>query len=251
MSDDLVLISGAAGGIGRATISAFVEAGYRVGGLDVAPEVAEASTSAAYEGRVADVREPEALARAVAELAPGGALRHVIGLAGGTLDGEAGLLERSPTEATAVFADSVAVNLCGQFNLIRCSTEALGRASGDRSIALCSSINALGDFGAPAYSAAKAGLTGLMHACAAELGRAGIRVNVVAPGTVTTSRTAADAGRVGHRRRARRFAAETHLGRVAGPEDVASSLLALAERMPHVSDQVIAVDGGQLRHRRR
>lgn len=165
------------------------------------------------------------------------------------LEGEIDLLERPPSQAAALFADSLAVNLTTQFSLVNCCRESLDRGSGNRSVTLCSSINALGDQGAPAYSAAKAGLIGMMHACAARLGQAGVRINVVAPGTIRTPATEREAARAGRPDRFRRAAEDTHLRRVGEPEDVASAILALADRMPHVSDQVLAVDGGQLRHR--
>jgi NAD(P)-dependent dehydrogenase (short-subunit alcohol dehydrogenase family) len=59
----------------------------------------------------------------------------------------------------------------------------------DRSITLVSSINAIKGYGLPAYSAAKAGMIGLVKGSVVELGRQNIRINAVLPGTVITPRT--------------------------------------------------------------
>ncbi len=95
----------------------------------------------------------------------------------------------------------------------------------------------------PAYSAAKAGLTGLMHGLVVPLGRDGIRVNVVAPGTIRTPRTERIWGHVdGH---FERLEAGTALGRLGTPEDVARAYLAVIALLTHVTGTVLVVDGGQ------
>jgi 3-oxoacyl-[acyl-carrier protein] reductase len=115
---------------------------------------------------------------------------------------------------------------------------------GDRSVTFTSSWNALTGAGMPAYSAAKAGLIGLMHALTGPLGADGIRVNVVAPGTVVTPRTQRIwASDVGH---FERLADTTALGRLGAPVDIARTFVALATELTHVTGQVIVVDGGQM-----
>jgi 3-oxoacyl-[acyl-carrier protein] reductase len=241
MSDGAVLVSGASGGIGWATVERFLADGYLVLGVDLVepPEQRDGLRS-----RVADVRDAEALDRAVRELTEGLELRHVVALAGRVVPEEAEVLGGDVSVAVAGFATSLELNLTGQFALVSAALPKLRSAHGDRSITLCSSINAMGDFGAPAYSAAKAGLIGLMHATAGPLGEQGIRVNVVAPGTTRTPLTEAES--VGDLSRFERAAQGTHLGRVAEPDDVASAIESLADRMTHVTDQVLRVDGGQL-----
>jgi 3-oxoacyl-[acyl-carrier protein] reductase len=241
MSDGAVLVSGASGGIGWATVERFLADGYLVLGVDVVEPPEERH---GMRSRIADVRDTEALERAVRELTEGLELKHVVAIAGRVVPEEAGLLDRDSTGAVEGFAASLELNLTGQFALVSAALPKLRSARGDRSITLCSSINALGDFGAPAYSAAKAGLIGLMHALAGPLGGLGIRVNVVAPGTTRTPLTEAEAA--GDPSRFERAAGGTHLGRVADAGDVASAIEALAERMTHVTDQVLRVDGGQL-----
>ena len=156
-------------------------------------------------------------------------------------------LDGDPAAAVAGFEASLALNLTGQFALVTATLDGLRRASGDRSITLCSSINAFGDFGAPAYSAAKAGLVGLMHSLAGPLGAEGIRLNAVAPGTIRTPLTESEAAASGDRGRFKRAAAASHVKRIGMPDDVAAAVYALAAELTHVTDEVLRVDGGQLR----
>ena len=245
MSKGAVLISGAAGGIGTATVDRFLAAGYAVAGIDIAPAVKKLRTGA-YAGRVADVTNPARLVAAVRETLDGRELRHVVGLAGRVVEGEPGTVAADVPGAVDGFSRSLSLNLTGQFALIQAALPRLIEGAGDRSITLCSSISALGGFDAPAYSAAKAGLIGLAHALATPLGERGIRINVVAPGTTRTP-LVEDEMRAGKDpSRLDRTATQIPLGRVAEPDDVAAVIEALAGRMTHVNDEVIRVDGGQL-----
>jgi 3-oxoacyl-[acyl-carrier protein] reductase len=241
---DAVLISGSSGGIGSATAARFLAAGYEVLGVDlVEPDRVEPGVR--FEA--ADVRAPGALVAALDRLAKRVKLRHVVSLAGRVLPEE---IERPILElpaGVATFEASIQLNLTGQFNLVAAAMPRLERTKGDRSITLCSSVNALAGFGAPAYSAAKAGVIGMMHALAGELGPNGIRINTVAPGTTRTPLTEAEARADKDRKRFQRAAAQTHLRRVGEADDVAAAIESLSLRMTHVTDQVLEVDGGQLR----
>jgi NAD(P)-dependent dehydrogenase (short-subunit alcohol dehydrogenase family) len=92
-----------------------------------------------------------------------------------------------------------------------------------------------------AYGAAKAGLMSLVRTGAVELGPSGVRVNAVAPGVVWTPRISeflGDEGRV-------RNEANTPLGRIAQPADIAAAILFLASDLSsYVSGQTLVVDGG-------
>ena len=106
-----------------------------------------------------------------------------------------------------------------------------------------SSINALrGKFGQSNYAAAKAGLIALTKSVAREVGAFGITANVVAPGLIETSM----AERLPAEVRARAVA-ETALGRLGTPEDVAAAVAFLAgPGAAHITGTVLTVDGGQL-----
>ena len=240
----MILVTGAAGAIGRATVRAFREAGCPVIGLDTDPAVVETMEQDDYAGFVVDVRDAEAVARALQAAHERGPLHHVIGIAGGALPDEPPTQDDPVRLEPDVFRQSLELNLTSQFIVLRAALPWLRESGGDRSITLTSSWNALTGCGMPAYSAAKAGLIGMMHALTAPLGAEGIRVNVVAPGTIRTPRTeriwSHDAGHWG------RLEAGTALGRLGTPEDVARTFLALATQLTHVTGQVLVVDGGQM-----
>jgi NAD(P)-dependent dehydrogenase (short-subunit alcohol dehydrogenase family) len=245
VSKGAVLISGAAGGIGTATVDRFMSMGYEVAGIDLSDSV-ETLRSGSYRGKVADVTEPAQLTAAVDELLENLELRHVVGLAGRVLTDEVGSNWPDVTAAVDGFSRSLSLNLTGQFALIQAALPKLTAADGDRSITLCSSVNALRGYGAPAYSAAKAGLIGMTHALATPLGKRGIRINVVAPGTTDTPLIKEEMRRGNDPSRLERTAREIPLGRVAMPGDIAAAIESLADRMTYVTDEVIKVDGGHL-----
>ncbi|MBM4319147.1 MAG: 3-oxoacyl-ACP reductase FabG [Deltaproteobacteria bacterium] len=133
------------------------------------------------------------------------------------------------------------VNLKGYFNYCRAAAQ-IFKEQGSGKIVAVSSINGLrGKFGQCNYSAAKAGGIALAKSLAKELGRFGVNVNVVAPGMVETEMAANIPASFLETARA-----ETALGRIAAPEEVASVVAFLcSERARHITGEVIKVDGGQ------
>jgi NAD(P)-dependent dehydrogenase (short-subunit alcohol dehydrogenase family) len=234
----VVVVSGSSGGIGRPTCQAFIDAGFSVFGIDIAepPPIDRWFTSVR-----ADVTKPEELAvmLACADLPP---VSHVVTLAGIAHPAEPDAHLCGTLIGPEVFRQSVELNLGGHFNVLHATLPYLDQSAGDRSVAFVSSINALRGFGLPAYSAAKAGLSGLVWALTPFLGARGIRVNVVLPGTTPTPATldewSSDPDHFG------RLAAAVPLGRLGSPSDVAETLVALC-RLRHVTGQELVVDGGQ------
>lgn len=244
----IVLVTGAAGAIGAATVTAFLDAGFGVVGLDRDPAV-EIARHPAYLGHTVDLLDEPAVTKAMRFAASVGQLVHVVSLAGGALPIEPETQHDPTLLSSADFRASVELNLTTQFVVLREAMPMLSAAPGrDHSITLTSSFNALGGWGMPAYSAAKAGLIGMMKALTGPLGAVGVRINVVAPGTVRTPRTERIwNGDPDHFQRLERT---TALGRLGTPADVAAAYLALATAMRHVTGQVIVVDGGQTTVRR-
>jgi meso-butanediol dehydrogenase/(S,S)-butanediol dehydrogenase/diacetyl reductase len=243
----VVLVTGAAGAIGGATVHAFLGAGFTVVGIDRDESVLSSGAAPdadRYTGLRVDLEDDDAVAVALAEAEDTGELIHVVGIAGGALD------EEPPTASDPVLLDpkvfraSIEANLVSQFVLLRAALPWLRRStSANRSVALTSSWNALAGVGMPAYSAAKAGLIGMTRALTSPLGAEGIRVNVVAPGTIRTPRTERIwAGAEGH---FQRLEATSALGHLGTPDDVARTFVALAVDLVHVTGQVLVVDGGQ------
>jgi NAD(P)-dependent dehydrogenase (short-subunit alcohol dehydrogenase family) len=241
----IVVVTGAAGAIGSATAAAFTAAGYGVVGLDVAGEVTDLDLPG-YRGWVVDLADETAVEDVMQRAAAAGPLHHLVQIAGGALPEEPRTQHDPALLSTEVFRGSLERNLTSQFLTLRAALPWFRRDPGgtvDRSVTLTSSWNALSAQGMPAYSAAKAGLIGMMHALVRPLGAERIRCNVVAPGTIRTPRTeriwSHDPGHFD------RLAASAATGRLGEPDDVARTCLALARDLAHVTGQVLVVDGGQ------
>ena len=172
------MVTGGANGIGRAAAEALAGAEPRSGVFDLPREDPEAAAAQfGARGIVADVTSPESLAAAFARV---GAPDIVVANAGTAF--VAGL-----TEATAdEWERTLAVNLGGVFHTVRLAARVMKpRRRG--AIVLTASTNCFdGEAGLTAYNASKAGLLGILHTAANELGPYGIRVNAVCPGLIRT-----------------------------------------------------------------
>ncbi len=227
------LVSGGQGGIGRATVAALAADGHVV-------VVADLDGSTAPPGAVeaigCDLRDPAACVAAVEQAATTlGGLTVLVHSAGITRDRVTWKL--TPEDWDAVMA----VNLDAAFHLTRAAIPIM-RENGGGALVYVSSINGeRGKFGQSAYAASKAGLHGLAKTVAREVGRFGIRVNVIAPGMVRTPMTDALPEEVKQAARD-----DSCLGRLAEPGDIASVIAFLVSPAAgHITGQVIRVDGGQ------
>jgi NAD(P)-dependent dehydrogenase (short-subunit alcohol dehydrogenase family) len=137
-------------------------------------------------------------------------------------------------------------NLVVAFAAVRTVVAEPRVTGGDKSVTFISSINALGGFGAPGYSAAKAGLSGLAKALAPRLGADGIRINTLLLGTVRTPNLLDLLRRRGlDERRLDELAGRSAPRRVLSPEDVARAALSLARDFPGMSGVDVVLDNGQ------
>ena len=238
----VVVVTGAAGAIGSATVGAFLALGFHVVGLD---RDEQAMRHARHTPVRVDLEDERALERAIADVHSIGPLIHVVGIAGGALPSEPALSDDVLGLDASTFRASIEANLTTQFLVLRATFAWLRENPGmDRSVTFTSSFNALAGWGMPAYSAAKAGLIGMTYALTAPLGAAGIRVNVLAPGTVRTPRTERLwSHEPGHFEELERT---TALRRLAVPEDAARAFVALATMLTHMTGQVLVLDGGQM-----
>ncbi len=135
----------------------------------------------------------------------------------------------------------LSVNLKGCFTFCRAAAPVF-RAQRSGRIVTIASINGLrGKAGQANYAASKAGVMALTRSLARELGPSGVTVNCVAPGMVRTAMSAELPAKV-----LEDAVAETALGRLADPEDVAHAVAFLcSSRARHITGTVIQVDGGQ------
>jgi acetoacetyl-CoA reductase/3-oxoacyl-[acyl-carrier protein] reductase len=229
----VALVAGGGGGIGSAVSALLQVAGARVVSLDRADHPAPAGVLS----RTCDLADSGQVNAAVAAVArEQDRLDLLVHCAGVTRDGL--LFKLTDEDWRAVLA----TNLDSAFYLLRAAVPAL-RAAGGGAVVLVSSINGeRGKSGQANYAASKGGLNALARTAARELGRHGIRVNVVAPGWIETPLTAGLPAEL-----RQRALEETALARLGRPQDVAGAVLFLCSELArHVTGQVLRVDGGQL-----
>lgn len=263
MRERVALVTGAARGIGAATVLALAEQGWSVLALDVAADdpalpyqlatraelstvVAEANRRARADrvrARVADVRDRAALAAAVryAERRWGGLDAAIA--AAGVMAGGVPLWEMSPEQERCVLE----VNLGGVVNLAHAAVPALLRRPAPRSGRFLAVASAAATRGLPmlaAYCAAKAGVAGLIRALAAELGGTGVTANAVSPGSTDTA-ILAESARLYGLPEAGAFAAQQPVRRLLDPAEIAAVLAFLAgPASSAMTGAVVAADGG-------
>lgn len=234
-----VLVTGAAGGLGSATVTAYLEAGHQVFGLDRV----SAPQQASFTPVVVDLTDEVAMRDAMRAIGP---VNHVVSIAGGALPDEktGSDLARLPI---AVFRASLEQNLISAFVTLQAALPNLRAANGDRSIAFTTSTDAMVSYGLPAYAAAKGGIIGLVNSLTNALGGEGIRINAVAPGDIPTARNRQEWA---HRPDwYADLASSNPLRRLCTPKEIAETFLALSDRMTGITGQTIVVDAGLVRGR--
>jgi NAD(P)-dependent dehydrogenase (short-subunit alcohol dehydrogenase family) len=237
-----VLVTGGSRGIGAAVARAFAGRGDRVAVHYGSRRSAAEEVAAALPG--------EGHAVVGADLGDADAVRAMVDAAAGALGGidvlvnNAGIFEAHPIEATsyeewqAAWRRTLDVNLLGVANATWCAVRHMPDGG---AIVMISSRGAFrGEPRHPAYGASKAGVVSLGQSLARALGPRGISVTSVAPGFVETDMAAeALAGEAGDRRRA-----ESPLGRVATPEEIATAVVYLASPEARMaSGSVLDVNG--------
>lgn len=235
------VVIGGAGGIGSAIVKAFVEDGHFVFVADIDVKRGDALLRE-YNGRVSfietDVLNIDSIISLEDKISQKHeSIEHVVSLAGGALKGEFFGLQNIGFND---IEKSIDLNLTSHIVLINKLLSLLKKSNHhDKSITFISSVNAKMDFGLPAYSAAKAGLIGLTKVLAAELGVYGIRVNVVLPGTVVTTRT------LNEPKLFDEYQKGSLLGRFASEKEIADVVLYLSTKLSCITGQEIIADCGQ------
>jgi len=243
----ITLITGAGIGIGRATALAFAKSGSHVVVTDVlqaqgnavAAEIKAAGGSAEF--MVLDVRSTEGADAVVAAVeAKHGQIDTIVA--------NAGIAHKVPlAELTDEKWDyTLDIDLKGIFRIVRPALAGMKARKSGSIVALSSIMGvAYGWDEHVHYSAAKAGVVGLVRGLAVELARDGIRVNGIAPGYIRTAQLLSKEHSVGPD--ADKCGEYIPMGRIGEPEEIADVILFLASKAArYMTGQVIAVDGGLL-----
>jgi NAD(P)-dependent dehydrogenase (short-subunit alcohol dehydrogenase family) len=230
-----VIVTGAAGGIGRAIVEALADSGCAVAACD-APGAPVDGVAGATVAATFDVRDPAAVREGVADaIARLGGCDAVVANAG-VVD----TIQRAERFSDEDWRKDMETNLDGAFWLAQAAFDALA-ASGDGRIVLISSVGA--QVGIPrqvAYGASKAGVVGMARTLAAEWGGLGVRCNVVMPGFIATPKVLAIPAEVKESAVAR-----ISLGRFAEPEELAGVVsFLLSPAAAYMNGAVVRVDGG-------
>jgi 3-oxoacyl-[acyl-carrier protein] reductase len=250
LREKVVIVTGAAAGIGRGTALRFAEEGCRVAAWDVNDAGAaalDAEISAAggtgWFQKVDVAKAAEVAAAVAAVIERWGTIAVLVNNAGIVRDAQ--LVKYKDGEVVATMTDEqweavIGVNLRGVFNCTRAVAPHMIAGGGGAILNASSVVGLYGNFGQTNYVATKAGVIGMTRTWARELAKFRIRVNAVAPGFVATEILSAMPekvlqGMVGH----------TPLGRMGQPRDIAEAYVWLAsDAASWITGQTLGVDGG-------
>jgi glucose 1-dehydrogenase len=239
-----VLLTGAAGGIGRATVSLFAEHGWRVIGLDRSPF----GESFPRDGLFlqTEISHPEGMESVFERV------REFTGRLDALVNNAAVQVAKPLVETTAEEWDMVIANNLRPAFLLAKLAHPLLKASGAGAIVNVSSVHAVQtSANIAAYAASKGGLLALTRAVAIEFAQDNIRVNAILPGAVDTPMLRAGLDR-GHlagediHSRLDNLARKTVNGRIGTPAEIARAIYFLADstQSSFMTGQAMIVDGG-------
>lgn len=230
LSGKIAIVTGAASGIGRATVDRFRAEGATVVGADLAD--ADVACDAGDEAQVRELVE-----RTVAEH---GRLDIMVANAG-ISGGFDGIFDQDAADWTEILR----VNLIGPFLAVKYAAPHI-KARGGGAIILTASVAGLrSGAGGPAYSASKAGVINLAKLAATQLAGANIRVNAICPGLIETGMTGFIYERARERGQEGQIGRLNPLKRGGEAQEIAAVAAFLAsDDASYVNGQAIVVDGG-------
>ena len=242
LSSKVAIVTGGSRGIGRACALALARQGAYVALTYAGNEVAASETlgairAAGGDGEIArfDLSSHEAVDAFVQDLVKRkGRLDILVSNAGIAMDQL--LLRVKPEEVDKTFA----TNVSGAIWCAKAAVRVMMKKRTGRIIHLSSVVAESGNPGQAVYSASKAALLGLTKTLAREYASRGITVNAVSPGFIATDMTS---GLPEEAKAA--IVAQTPLGRIGTPEEVAAAVVFLAsDEASYITGQVLRVNGG-------
>jgi len=240
LQDKVVIVTGAAAGIGKATAQRFAQEGCRVASWDL--REGEPTAGGLYRKvNVADSTQVDAAVEEV--MTRWGAIHVLVNNAGIIRDGQ--LIKYKDGAVVGTMSDEqfdsiIGVNLRGVFVCTRAVAPRMIQSGGGAILNASSVVGLYGNFGQTNYVASKAGVIGMTKVWARELGKFHIRVNAVAPGFIATDMIKGMPEKI-----LSTMVDHTPVGRVGQPEDIANAYVWLAsDAASFVSGTVLSVDGG-------
>lgn len=242
--DKVVIVTGAAVGIGRATAIAFAEKDARVVVTDIDVEKGKQTSSLIggdaffIEMNVADSESVKNMVKEVTKRFD--RIDILVNNAGIYYQGD--VIETTEEEWDKV----IAVNLKGVYLCSHYVIPVMLRGNGGVVVNVASEAGLVGIAGQVAYNVSKAGVISLTKSMAVDFGRQGVRVNAVCPGTTETPLVKNALKKSKDPEKERRNLEECRpLNRIGRPEEIAAAILAMAsDNLGYATGSVLSIDGG-------
>jgi NAD(P)-dependent dehydrogenase (short-subunit alcohol dehydrogenase family) len=244
LQDKVIVITGVASGIGKATFSVFREAGATVCGMDASQEsLADETFDGALTAVVDVTAVPDVETFMASVVERHGGIDGLVNCAGVGVLGD----EPTPVGETTdhVWNRTLEINLTGSFISSRAVLPAL-LVNGGSIVNIASVMGLVGNAGAAAYCASKAGVLGLTRAMALEYADQGVRVNALCPGYIDTPMVRRYLTQVEDAEAQLAELRATHpIGRLGRSEEVAAAALWLtSDAASFMTGAAVPVDGG-------
>ncbi|WP_163848313.1 SDR family NAD(P)-dependent oxidoreductase [Pseudooceanicola aestuarii] len=238
----VAIVTGASGGIGRATAARLAAEGARVCLVDMSQEALDdARPEGDHMIRVCDVSDEAQVAQVVTDVMKEWGRIDAVANNAGIICSKEPITENEMSDWTRVLG----VNLIGVAHFIKhAGTVMAEQGSG----AICNTASVAGirsGAGGNAYSASKAGVINLTMTAACDLGGLGVRVNAVCPGLIETNMTKPVFDRARASGKEEKLGSRCELRRYGRPEEIAAAItFLLSDDASYITGQALPVDGG-------